>query len=192
MFKIDINNGERIYNCVNPKFLGNTRIDEPICDYDYSELIRAERLSVKYDIGINKILDFKGNRANGITYEDLLKDLLRHKYTVHNQVMESYSLSKERQVGKILNIFFYLSAAQVTLLNLCTFVFFNWDIMEPITTCMTYLNMIAGYYFWAVTKTDYEMESMVKWLKTKGVAYRRFPLLDEKEEIKKILNDKKI
>jgi hypothetical protein len=191
MFRIDINNGERIYNCVNPKFLGNTRIDEHVSLLNYETLEKIDKLAVEYDISINKILGFKG-RANGITFEDILKDLLEHKYTVHNQVMESYTLVKERQVGKILNIFFYLSAAQVGLLNLCTFVFFNWDIMEPITTCMTYFNLIVGYYFWAITNTDYEMDSMVRWLKTKGVFYRRFPLLDEKDEVIKIMNDKRI
>jgi hypothetical protein len=191
MFKIDINNGERMYNCINPKFLGNNKLDEPVQAMDMQVLNKAEKLSVQYDISINKILGFR-NRSKSLTYEDLLRDLLEHKYTIHSNMMENYNQVKERQVGKILNIFFYVSAAQVTLLNLCTFVFFNWDVMEPITTCITYLNLIAGYYFWAVTNTDYEMESMVKWLKSKGRFYRRFPVLDERDEIKRILDEKRI
>jgi hypothetical protein len=197
MFKIDFNNGERFYNCINPKFLGNTQIDKEVGHIEEATLQKATKLSMAFHISINKILAFKRvkkvqHSQPQFTYEDMLRDLLVHKYTVHSQVMEESNKAKERQVGKILNIFFYTSAAQIALLNLCTFVFFNWDIMEPITTCITYLNLIAGYYFWAITNTDYEMDSMVRWLKQKGVFYRTLPILDEKEEIKRILDEKRI
>ena len=37
--------------------------------------------------------------------------------------------------------------------------------MEPITTCITYLNILCGYYYWAMTETDYEIEAMIYWIK---------------------------
>ena len=64
--------------------------------------------------------------------------------------------------------------------------------MEPITQCITYINIVCGYYYWAITQNDYEMEAMIYWMRNIKAPFRRSvinSMLHEKEEIKKILDD---
>jgi hypothetical protein len=190
-FKIDINHGERLYTCVNPKYLANNNIDTCI-EHDKGFLNSAMKLASKYSIPLNKILVFEKSNDNHLTYRNILDYYLRHKYTAHFQLHQTLENLKERRIGKIMNVFFYATLLQVTILNLCTFVFFNWDIMEPITTCITYSNVIAGYYFWATTQSDYEIHSIYNWVRSKRLFRHSLncQVIEEREEVKNILDNK--
>jgi hypothetical protein len=196
IFQISINWGERIYNCVNPYYLGNQKLDEEvvtkstIIDFDNVEkLIFKDNLTFKTAMNLTKKENIGKNK---VVYSSILKDYLKSKYSVLNEFYQSIKEKRERRIHKFLNFFFYLCVGQVAALNLCTFVFFNWDVMEPITICITYLNIIGGYYYWAFTQTDYEMESMVFWLKNLNPMLKPAlidSMLREKEEIRKLLEE---
>jgi hypothetical protein len=189
-FKIDINHGERVYTCVNSKYLANNNIDTCI-EHDKSFVATAISLSTKYGIALNRIMRFKKSNDDHLTYRNILDNYLRHKYTAHFQYHQTLENAKEKRISKMLNYFFYAALVQVTMLNLCTFVFFNWDIMEPITTCITYSNVIAGYYFWAFTHTDYEIHSIYSWIKKHRLFQHKTycQIIEEREEVKNILEN---
>ena len=102
--------------------------------------------------------------------------------------------NKEKRTSKLLNLFFYISTAQVVTLNLLTFVFLNWDIMEPITQCLTFANIILGYYFWALTKTSLDPPSISAYFTSKKNLFRRKYLKELSEErgsIERLINNDK-
>ena len=73
------------------------------------------------------------------------------------------------------NFYFYLTLIQTIVLNSCVFIFFSWDIMEPITQCITYMNAIAGYYYWCLSNGgDYEISSIINFLKNRTLFSRRY------------------
>ena len=77
-------------------------------------------------------------------------------------------VEKDKRVWKFLNFYFYLTLIQTTVLNSWVFIFFSWDIMEPIIQCFTYMNAIAGYYYWCLSNGgDYEISSIINFLKNK-------------------------
>lgn len=194
-FKIDINHGERVYTCINSKYLLNNNLKTSV-DNDNKTLNTRINQALKYGISLNKILSFKkqDDANNHLTYENILQNYLEHKYKAHAEYHQNIENLKEKRIGKMLNLFFYTTLIQVTTLNLCTFVFFNWDIMEPITTCITYLNFIAGYYFWAFTHSDYEIHSISQWIKEKKIFKNSLNCLvmEEREEIINLLDNNKI
>jgi hypothetical protein len=199
-FKICLDGGDRIYNCVNPYYLGNFKLDKEISNHidldQVEKLIFEKNLSLNEAIKLaNKNFEITPNtrKVHKIRYSSILKDYLNNKYTVLSQLHKSLQENREKRIQKFLNFFFYMCLTQTVGLNLCTFVFFNWDFMEPITTCITYLNVIFGYYFWASTSTDYEMESMVYWLRNRrGIRNYWEYMLEERDQIKEILKDDEI
>lgn len=195
-FRINVNGGERIYNCVNFKYLANNRIDKNIKVFENIDFDRITDLMNKYNLSFvtaEKLVELEtSTNETSLTFKALFKDYLKFKYHAVAEFNNHINEKRERRIQKFLNFFFYASFAQVLALNLCTFVFFNWDVMEPITQCISYINLIAGYYFWALTNTDYELDSMVKWLRQKRLFFRKTgdSQLLEEEDIRRVLNNK--
>lgn len=199
-FQISLNFGERIYHCVNPKYLGNENLDRSAGrSFDKQFFEKVEKMMFKEDLTFcesmdisKKIFNLKNPRRN-VTYTSIFRDFLNSKYKAVEEFNISLRQQREKRIQKLLNFFFYLCFTQTLALNLCTFIFFNWDVMEPITTCITYLNMIVGYYYWAVTNNHYEMESMILWLRNKqSIMQKRYMtdvLLEEKKEIERMLDE---
>jgi len=196
-FLIVLNWGDRVYNCVNTNFMGNNQLNtqllatESKIDFDkLNELVFDKNLSFKSAIQFaTEEVEVKKEK---VKYSSILKEYLKNKYSSINQFYETLQEKKERRIQKFLNTFFYASLIQVVSLNLCTFIFFSWDFMEPITQCITYLNIVCGYYYWAITQNDYEMEAMIYWMRDIKAPFRRSvinSMLHEKEEIKKILDN---
>jgi hypothetical protein len=199
-FKICLDGGDRIYNCVNPYYLGNVKLDKEISNN--IDLDQVEKLIFEKNLSLNEAIKLANKnfeithdtrKVPKVRFSSILKDYLNNKYTVLSQLHKSLQENREKRIQKFLNFFFYMCLTQTVALNLCTFVFFNWDFMEPITTCITYLNVIFGYYFWASTSTDYEMESMVYWLRNRrGIRNYWEYMLEERDQIKEILKDDEI
>ena len=196
MFQININGGERIYNCVNPSYLGNNQYERGVMGVSKdSDLDELERLVFQENMSFRsamKVLKISKNYRYNINYSSIFKDYLNSKYSVLNEFYESKALMRERRIQKFLNFFFYVCLTQTVGLNLCTFVFFNWDFMEPITQCITYLNIISGYYYWAWTDSDYEIESMISWLRSRQfitASSDSKQLFKEREEIRRLLEE---
>jgi len=97
---------------------------------------------------------------------------IKNKFLNFSDYLEYYNRNKDIRIIKITNLFFYITLTQVVTLNLATFVFFSWDILEPMITLLTWCNLIVGYNYWVFTESDYEIESMIKWL-------RDFRILDK-------------
>lgn len=203
LFQISLNGGERIYNCINYKYLGNNNINNQIKIYESEDFEAIFENMHKYGLNFSQsrqiIKDNKqtenqttSNSLNPITYKHLFKDYIKYKYHAVTEFNKHLTERKERRIQKFLNLFFYISLVEVVAINLCTFVFFNWDVMEPITQCISYLNLITGYYFWAMTDTDYELDSMVSWMRKKRLFRNKLydAALIEEEEIRNILIDK--
>jgi len=186
-FFISINNGERIYKCNNLKYLGDRylgRTSGIYTDFSFSELqdfFQNKNLSVTDSIialnmktelfgkeSINKYVS-KFNSKLYIIFEAFIN----RKYRTLEDYISFHSINKEIRITKYVNLFFYLTLTQVVTLNLCTFVFFSWDIMEPMITCLTWLNLIIGYNFWALTECEYEIESMTNF-------FRKLRFFDQK------------
>ena len=193
VFRIVINGGERIYNCVNPNYLGNKKLEKEVVasskDINFREL---ERLVFREKLSFSTAMSLLKNNENNISvkYSSILKEYLHNKYSLIREYSQSIREQREKRIQRFVNLFFYMCLTQTVALNLCTFVFFNWDFMEPITLLISYLNIIAGYYFWAITDTSYDMESMIQWLRTRGYLTepaRTDAMLREKEEISRLL-----
>lgn len=194
-FQIILDGGDRIYNCVNPKYLGNRYLEkEVVTSKTNFNFDKIEKLVFKENLSFQTALSIEGSKSQqpSVSYANILKDYLRTKYSILLEYHDSIREKRERRIQKFLNTFFYICLTQTVALNLGTFVFFNWDFMEPITTCITFLNLIAGYYFWALTNTDYEMESMVYWLKKRRFLFTISSMdrmVQEKEEIEKLIDE---
>ncbi len=203
-FKICIDNGDRVLNCLNPFWSGNESVDSTVKDSEITsknldlieKLMFEKNLSFKVAQSLvihNQISKNENNKIyppNSPTYRSILNEYVNTKYLNLKNFTQSLSSRREQRLQKFLNFFYYMCLSQTLALNMCTFVFFSWDFMEPVTQCITYLNLIIGYYFWASTNVDYEMESMLNWARTRK--YLTKPemwrdLLEEKEEIKKLL-----
>jgi hypothetical protein len=199
-FKICVDGGDKIFNCLNQTWIGQKSVDFTIHESQLTEknLELIEKLmfenNFSFKVAQNIVLQ-NNNFSSKIskrqpTFREIINDYLENKYINLKKYTESLAQRREQRIQKGLNFFFYMCFAQVATLNLCTFVFFSWDFMEPVTQCITYLNIIFGYYFWAITNEDYEMESMIEWMRsrkflTKPALWRQ--LLIEKEDIEKLL-----
>jgi hypothetical protein len=195
-FKISLNRGEKVYTCYNFNYLANQRLNqspEAIPNEFYEKVERDIRfnkipfhLSYIVNRNSNAFKNFfnKGNaivnnninnnnKNNYLTFKEIFDNILNNKYFPLQTFHLKNEVEKDRRVWKALNLFFYLTVTQTVVMNLCVFVFFNWDIMEPITQCFTYLNLICGYYYWAYSNGgDYEMSSMVAWMKSRNIFFR--------------------
>ena len=148
---------------------------------------------LKYNIPFNIAYIMNKNLSNkqiekqekNLTYGIIFKNILENKYYPIKNFQKKKAVEKDRRVHKLLNLFFYVSLAQISMMNLCVFVFFNWDIMEPITQCITYLNIICGYYYWVYSNGgNYEISYITSWLKSRRMLYRYIDnSIKEKNEI---------
>lgn len=195
-FNICIDTGEKNYKCFNSKYLGNSdltrKVDFEFTDNQGKEL---ENYIFNKDFTVQESLNRSCVVKGSLSYNDILNNILQTKYGLLEEAEKSISLNKEIRYSKALNAFFYLTTIQVISLNLCTFVFLNWDIMEPITQCLTFANIIIGYYYWAFTKSDYDPEGFLKiFSSSNSVKNRKYlkNMYQERELIKKLLvkNDK--
>lgn len=206
-FNICIDGGEKLINCINTTWSSGKSLDQTLDQTIFTEknLDIIEKLMFENNFSFktaqNYVLGHIGSmrkkekdvynlNTGSLTYREIFKDYLRSKYVSLNLYTDSLLDRRERRIRNFLNLFFYMSLFQVTTLNLCTFVFFSWDYMEPITQCITYLNIIIGYYFWAITDEDYEMESMINWAKnreffTKPIIFKE--MTKEKRELEEML-----
>lgn len=82
-----------------------------------------------------------------------------------------------------------------------TYVAFSWDIMEPITACVSLSDAIAGYYFWLWSGKPWDLDSLrshyyeralQKNLKKHKVNLKEFEMLQEckKQILQKLMNQK--
>jgi hypothetical protein len=200
-FKICVDGGDKLFNCLNQSWNAQTCVDHTVHESQLTEkyLELIEKLMFEHNFSFkvaqnlvlqNNDITTRLNQHRYPSFRDILNDYLQNKYINLKNFTQSLAMKREQRLQKGLNFFFYMCFAQVATLNLCTFVFFSWDFMEPITQCITYLNIIFGYYFWAITNEDYEMESMIQWIRrrkflTKPAMWRQ--LMNEKEDIEKLL-----
>ena len=196
-FNIIFDNGEKTYTCLNANYLGNTDINKEI--NTHLKINNKDRIN---DLCLNKSFNFQDacnrdihiSNKDSFTYKDLLNNIYLHKYTLMLNLEKNLLSNKEKRTSKLLNLFFYISTAQVVTLNLLTFVFLNWDIMEPITQCLTFANIILGYYFWALTKTSLDPPSISAYFTSKKNLFRRKYLKELSEErgsIERLINNDK-
>jgi hypothetical protein len=117
--------------------------------------------------------------------------ILNHKFIYINEMNSTIMTKRSNNFSKYLSMLFKMTLLQVLTLNACTFVFFNWDIMEPITQCLTFANLIFAYYFWTFTKNESKPESVYQFYMSKNQLLKKkqyASLLDEKgllEELSK-------
>jgi len=204
-FKISLNRGEKVYTCYNFNYLANQKLNQStqIIPNEFFEKIEKSMHKNKIPFLISYIINknsFTNNKSsknfssnNNLTYRDIFNNILNYKYFPLQSFRLNNEVEKDRRVWKALNLFFYMTLSQTVLLNLCVFVFFNWDIMEPITQCITYLNIICGYYYWAYSNGgDYEISSMTNWLKSRNILYKSLhEAYEEKEEIDQFIENRK-
>jgi len=183
-FYVSINQGEKIYKCINLTYLGNKNLGRTSeADFSFNELQNAYQnkclsitdasisLELKAELFQKKSLNKSISKANSKLYT-LLDSFIKNKFLNFSDYLEYYNRNKDIRIIKITNLFFYITLTQVVTLNLATFVFFSWDILEPMITLLTWCNLIVGYNYWVFTESDYEIESMIKWL-------RDFRILDK-------------
>jgi hypothetical protein len=203
-FKISLNRGEKVYTCYNFNYLANQKLNqttETIPNQFFNDIEKEmNKNNIPFHISyiINKNSFSNKNIANKLncnkfTYKDIFNNIVNYKYFPLQSFNLTLDEKKDRRTWKALNLFCYLALTQTLLLNLCTFVFFNWDIMEPITTCISFMNIICGYYFWAYSNgVDYEISSIADWMKSRSIFYKTVhKSLQEKEELVEFLNKKK-
>jgi len=199
-FKISFNRGEKVYTCFNYNYLANQKLKQstelfPVQLYEQVEKdmkIHNLPFHISHIINKNSHKNKNFTQTNSMinfTFHDLFNNILNNKYYPLQTFHRKNEIDKDRRVWKALNLFFYLTLSQTILVNLCVFVFFNWDIMEPITQCMTYLNIICGYYYWAYSNGgDYEIASMASWLKSRNIFFKRLhQAFKEKSELEEFL-----
>lgn len=188
-FKISMDS-DRLYHCYNLNYMGNRSLDVQI--KRPHEKPGLDRLVIEEDLSYRDAFDLQHRQEPGLTFRDLLNEILYSKYHSINELESQAARTRENRLNRLLNFFFYMTFVQVLSLNLCTFVFFNWDIMEPITACLTFSNLICGYYFWVFTKCDYDPESILNYLRERTNVRRRVyrELIDERREIDELLNER--
>lgn len=204
-FIVSIDNGEKSYTCLNMNYLGNTSLDKDIKDLDNSiyedfegisnsKIDNINRLILSKNFSFNDCLERENKLVSNIekiTFRDLLNSIYENKYVVMLDLKESLVAKRERRFSKLINAFFYLATIQIVSLNLLTFVFLNWDVMEPITQCLTFCNLIVGYYFWAFTKSSLDPPSIMNFITAKNLRITtRFlnRLEEERDNIKYLLD----
>jgi hypothetical protein len=198
-FKISINRGEKVYNCFNFNFLANKKLDLniEILSNDFYEKIEKDMNKNELPFNISYIMNKFARKDHlheeeKLTFKNLFENILNDKYFPLNKIHQRQMVEKDRHLWKFLNFYFYLTLLQTVVLNSCVFIFFSWDIMEPITQCITYLNLIAGYYYWCITNGgDYEISSITKFIKDRSLFSKNInKALLEKQEIENFLKEK--
>lgn len=198
-FKISINRGEKVYNCFNFNYLANKKLDLniEILSNDFYEKIEIDMHKNQLPFNISFIMNKFARKEHlheeeKLTYKKLLENILSDKYFPLQKFHQKQLVEKDRHLWKFLNFYFYMTLLQTIAMNSCVFVFFSWDVMEPITQCITYLNLIAGYYYWCVTNGgDYEISSISKWMRSWSLFSRNIDKsLSEKQEIENFLFEK--
>ena len=194
-FQISLNGGEKYYKCFNINYLANDNLQEkPIIDenrnwHEIEKLMRKNRLSLREAMLFSEIQRTNRDeipKANSysFSYESLVNKFLCDKYSVLKEFVMTIEMNRKIRINKYLNLFFYLSLSQNVFLNLCTFVFFSWDVMEPITTCISYANIVIGLLYWSFTSCDYQMDEMIHWMQSKNILHKRVTnssILENKE-----------
>lgn len=191
-FKIMIDNGEKIYDCINANYLGNSSLDTTISHSHIPVDIKwLNQKTIESNLTFREAIRRSSvKNEKQMTFRDILQSIYDNKYLQLNEIEGSILTNKNTRASKIINLFYYITLTQVVALNLFTFVFLNWDIMEPITQCLTFANIIVGYYFWAFTQTSLDPPSFLSYFTSKSRLHRKriFKELSvEREQIKELL-----
>jgi hypothetical protein len=198
-FKISINRGEKVYNCYNFNYLANKKLDLniEIFSNDFYDAIEKDMHKNQLPFNISYIMNKCARKdylheEEKLTYKKLFENILSDKYFPLQKFHYKQMVEKDRRLWKFLNFYFYLTLFQTILMNSCVFVFFSWDFMEPITQCISYMNLIVGYYYWCVTNGgDYEISSISAFLKSRSLFTKNIDnALKEKLELENFLNEK--
>lgn len=163
VFKVYINGGEKVYLVNNLNYLANGSSDIWSKNHTEDELDAIFSYMRRYHFTFNEAKSILNiNRKKSLS--SLISSIRSQKYEAIEKYLGFKAVSKQNRSQRLINTFFYAASAQIIGLNLCTFVFFSWDVMEPITACLTYANLIAGYYFSSISKHDYEFSEFGNWL----------------------------
>lgn len=202
-FKISINRGERVYTCYNFNYLANKKLTQSTdtLPNEFYSLIEKDMKKNKVPFHISYLIKKHSKAYKSLTtsntgkiiFTHLFENILNFKYYPMQSFQKKLEIDKDRRVYKMLNLFFYATLSQTILLNLCVFVFFNWDIMEPITQLITYINIICGYYYWAYSNGgDYEISFITAWLKTRTLFFKSLKTsIDEKKDVENFYKNRK-
>jgi len=55
-----------------------------------------------------------------------------------------------------------------------TYVAFSWDIIEPITACVSLTDAIAGYYFWMWAGKPWDLDSLRSFFYDRALQKKKF------------------
>lgn len=64
--------------------------------------------------------------------------------------------------------------AQFVAVQYGTYVAFSWDIMEPITACISLIDAICGYYFWIWSKNSWNLDSIRSYFYERNLQKKQF------------------
>lgn len=84
--------------------------------------------------------------------------------------------------------FVSIIATQFALVQYGTYVAFSWDIMEPITACISLSDAICGYYFWLWAKKPWDLSSLRSHFYERELNKKRFR--DRKREYDELMRFK--
>jgi L-lactate utilization protein LutC len=120
------------------------------------EMHTPETVSLMLRDGMAKhVLTVNRERESLIQQLDLVRDVLAPLEKEVENAKEAANIKSKRAgltfVGVIM--------AQFALSQYGTYVFFSWDIMEPICACVTLSDAIAGYYFWLYSGKPWDLDS---------------------------------
>lgn len=181
----------------NLGFVFTTKENEPISGVTSSYFLACkDSFKVNFDNGekvytvINSINNYSENDNREIV-SNIANYILNHKYDYIKEINSDLITKKSNKFSQYLSTLFKLTFLQVLTLNACTFVFFNWDIMEPITQCLTFSNLIFAYYFWTFTKNESKPESVYQFYMSKNKLTKKkqfASLLEEKDLLEELKN----
>jgi len=115
--------------------------------------------------------------------------------------MEQMKRLIEKQSRRKANALLFLGSSvlisEFALITCGTYMFFSWDVMEPISYMVLYANFWAGFFFYALRKRSLELESVQDILtqvfsrrayRKKGFDIKRYEeLVLEIEELRQIV-----
>jgi len=88
---------------------------------------------------------------------------LRNKITPY-QTLEIKSVSKGKQKAlRAITSFTGIICAQFLLMQSGTYVFYSWDIIEPITCLLTMSDATVAYWFWNMTGKPWNLHGLEKY-----------------------------
>lgn len=100
-------------------------------------------------------------RQSDLAVRDELKEL-ETKFSSLDKTKHSLDAQAERYATWILRLGFVGICAQFFILSEMVWVYFNWDIMEPVTYFVFLSTLIIGYTFFLMSKIDYTYPALAR------------------------------